>query len=182
MFRPILLILLLLVVSGCTAHHSLYEGPARPQNELAVLFHKTPGLLTKVCSEPELYGVDDRKGSTRSRFSKKYIFNPYVGASFRIKLLPGPHILSVGFLKAKGPLMYFPVKDQILKFEAKAGHVYELNIEVPEDFRWNVCVKDIAEKENFCTPTPRNPPAVRWKKFASDYYYYPSHFHHHHHH
>ena len=117
----VLIGLVLVTVIGCAGkvHHRLYDGPALPAKEVAMVKGKSPLIL---------YMVDKKKGP--NELTK--IFNSYlIGGRFEIALLPGLHILRVGyFTKERATRSTRSTFPTILRLRVHAGCEYTIKAEV----------------------------------------------------
>jgi len=107
---------LALILAGCiSARHRLYEGPALPRDEVAIVKGSYP---------VRLYGVDGRKrpGSLREYGS--------ILGDFRIELLPGTHTFTVGYSGPEG----FSLLNVTLELELEAGATYKITADVREGY------------------------------------------------
>ena len=79
-------------------------------------------------------------------FPNKKGFGSRIGSPFHIELLPGRHILTVGYceegMTVGGQFAEYSASPQTLEFEAKAGRTYTIEAEVWDD-KWKAKVVEI---------------------------------------
>lgn len=108
--------LFLLFASGCTyppVRNQLYSGKPLPAQHISVIYPaKTKFFQPKAI----IHFVDGKK-----------IIRANDGGA-RIEVLPGHHVVSVGFVEAPFGVGSFSDRDQNISLDAKAGHRYEVRI------------------------------------------------------
>lgn len=133
---PIILLILLISLSGCaTGRHRFYPGPARPQNEIAILAAepKPSVYVHKIDGKNPPFDLDDRRIG----------FNSSMNGSLYVELLPGQHTLTISYSEYLGGFSsYTSVEDRQLEFNAKPGHVYKLSASRLGE-QWFPVLKDV---------------------------------------
>jgi hypothetical protein len=152
-FKLFISLFLLLTILGCfTTHYQLYDGPPLPQNEVSILFVPSQKItfVPPLPAEVILYEIDGKKGSNFRPSSLQarqgiWVYNSRLAGSFRIKMLPGRHVLRVGFTQEiQSSVIYYSVSTQILEFEAKPGCVYTIELDIAKDRRtWKARVVEV---------------------------------------
>jgi len=119
---PVLAVLAVLV-SSCSANkYQLYEGPPRPQSEVAVLVKGTGKFVY-------LATIDGKKEPNR----KHFYGNEWDG-DYRIDLVPGTHILSFYYVHPNG---YESTRNIEVAIDAQPGKTYVTR----SSASWNVWVE-----------------------------------------
>ena len=122
-----LLVVLCLLAFGC-ATHRMYEGEARPKDQVAVIKHPTGPSMVEVT-------IDNIDGL------------PHGGWYGDTDILPGRHKVALKVLRGK------MMAAQSVSFDAQAGHVYR--IEAAESLLCSVF--DDATGNNVTLPQQRAP-------------------------
>jgi len=122
-------------------YYQFYSGPKLSPNEVAV-------LLCQSGTPIKLFSVDDMEGPNDAGqlFPNRGEFGSGAGNSFHIELLPGRYVLRVGYhkvsMKLRSEVALYSAADQVLKFEAKVGRKYTIEVETWDDF-WKAKVVEV---------------------------------------
>jgi hypothetical protein len=138
---------LFLLFLGCTGHHKLYPGPARPANEVALLVVPAQDAGDGRITNTALLQITRLDAYTKPIRSEK-------DRTVRLEILPGPHELIARFnaaqwCKEHGSLVIWSLlsKERVtLKFDALANHTYYLILVTRKDSEgrkhWNAIIRE----------------------------------------
>ena len=131
-FLPIMAVLAVLV-SSCSANkYQLYDGPPRPQSEVAVLVKGTGDFVY-------LATIDGNKEPYSK--NKSFYGNEWDG-DYRIELAPGTHVLSFYYIHPNG---YKSTRNIEVAIDARPGKTYVTRSDEPrkasQGATWNAWVE-----------------------------------------
>lgn len=130
------IIFAMVTLAGCallTKNIKTYEGPDRPQDEIAII---------KIDNNIGFVAID---GNRNFRF--------YAGSSiwdygYEISILPGNHIFNVYFSESSSAIYgtYRSLTDVSIRLSAEAGHIYRIKYE-RKFTTWKAWIEDITQDE-----------------------------------